>query len=185
MKGKRKLILKIFLGLAAGLLSVAIIYVLNRSGIYIAWAPILAAAIIGTVTGVAEKSSKKIVLGLILGCAGWISGEFVSRLLFHSIATWIFAGGFIGLTAGILEKSPLSMIGGLLLGAMGGLVGVAVGLSIIMVESLGRFDMQAMSIIAAGISISLLLGLKRPRSTEADAVSNDNGSDKQESPDEK
>lgn len=181
MKGERKLIRKIILGFAASLLSVAIIYMLNRGGIYIAWAPILAAAIIGTVAGVAEKSGGKIVLGLILGCIGWISGELFSRLLFHSIATWIFVGGFIGLTAGILEKSPLSMIGGILLGAMGGLVGVAAGLSTIAVESWGRFDMQAMSIITAGISISLLLGLKRPRNAGADAVSNNNGSDTQES----
>lgn len=184
MKGERKLIRKIVLGLAAGLLSVAILYMLNRGGIYIAWAPMMAAAIIGTVSGIAENSGRKIVLGLILGCIGWISGEFFSRFLFHSVATWIFVGGFIGLTAGILEKSPLSMIGGLLLGAIGGFVGLAAGFSTVAVESFGGLDMQAMSIIAAGISINLLLGLKRPRIAEAAAVSNDNQSNAQETPDE-
>lgn len=171
MKAERKLLLKVSLGLTAGLLSVAIIQVLNRSGIYIAWAQIVAAALIGVVAGAAEKSKNKMILGMALGCVGWISGELFSRLLFHSIATWIFVGGFVGLTAGILEKSPVSVIGGMLLGAIGGLAGVGAGLSTIIIDPLRNADMQAMSILGAALFISLVLGLKRPKSAAGAVVS--------------
>lgn len=184
MVGERKLIRKVTLGFGAGLISVAIIYGLNRSGFYIAWAPIVAAALIGAVAGAAEKRGNKIALGVCLACIGWISGEVFSRLLFHSIATWIFVGGFIGLTAGIMEKSLKSMIGGIVLGAIGGLMGVAAGLSTIMLDRLRSYDLQVMGIFGAAISINLLLGLKRPRSPDAPAVAG-KGDDKPESPDEK
>ena len=108
MTTDRRLPLKVSLGLAAGLTSVAIIYILNRSGLYIAWAPIIAAALIGTVAGIAETSGRKIALGVILGCAGWVCGELFSRLLFHSIATWVFVGGFIGLRVIVLLPSRIA-----------------------------------------------------------------------------
>jgi hypothetical protein len=181
MLGARKIILKTSLGFAAALISVLIIFILNRSGIYLAWAQIIAAALIGAVAGIAEKSRGKIALGMLLGCIGWFSGEHLSRLLFHSIATWIVVGGFIGLTAGILEKSPKSMVGGLCLGAMGGLMGPAAGLSTILIDWNRSLDMQAMSIMGAGIFISLLLALKRPKNIKgADVAADDAG--KPESP---
>jgi hypothetical protein len=181
MKGERRLARKIILGCAAGLISVAIIYILNRSGLYIAWAPIIAAALIGTVAGLAENSPRKIALGIILGCVGWICGELLSRQLFHSVATWVSVGGIIGLTAGILEKSPKSVIGGFLLGVIGGLMGQVAGLSTVAVDSLLYVDMQAMSIIGAAMFISLLLGLKRPKIANA-AIAGDDETDKPESP---
>lgn len=184
MKGERRLILKILLGCAAGLISIAIIYILNRGGFYIAWASILAAALIGAVAGIAEKSPKKIALGVVLGCIGWFCGELLSRQLFHSVATWISAGGFIGLTAGISEKSPKSMIGGFLLGATGGIIGMLAGFSPITVEALADFDMQAMGILGAGIFISLMLGLKRPKNPNA-SVASDDEADRPELPNEK
>jgi hypothetical protein len=173
MKGERKLVRKILLGLAAGLTSVAIIYILNRSGLYIAWVPIVAAALIGAVAGVAEKSVRKIALGVVLGCIGWISGEFLSMLLFHSVATWTTVGGFVGLTAGISEKSPKSMIGGFLLGVAGGMMGMVAGFSPVAVDAMANFDMQAMGILGAGIFISLMLGLKRPKMADAAAGSDE------------
>jgi hypothetical protein len=171
--GERKLVLKVFLGFAAGVLSVGIILALNRSGFYIAWAPIIAAALIGAVTGVAEKSPGKIILGVALGCMGWICGELVSRLLFHSVATWIFVGGFIGLAGGIIEKSPKSVIGGIFLGVIGGFVGLLAGFSTIAVDALANADMQAMSILGAGVCINLMLGLKRPKNAATEVVSSD------------
>ena len=173
MIGERKIILKASLGFAASLISVLIIFILNRNGIYLAWAQIIAAALIGAVAGIAEKSRGKIALGMILACIGWFSGEHFSRLLFHSIATWIVVGGFIGLTAGILEKSPKSIIGGICLGAIGGLMGVAAGLSTIMIDWTRSPDMQAMSILGAGIFISLLLALKRPKNIDSAIVAAD------------
>ena len=184
MKGERRLIRKVSLGCAAGLISIAIIYILNRSGFYIAWASIMAAALIGTVAGIAEKSGKKIALGVALGCIGWICGELLSRQLFHSVVTWISVGGFIGLTAGILEKSPKSMIGGVFLGIIGGLMGPIAGLSTVAVDFLLDFDMQAMGIIGAAIFISLMLSLKRPQSRHAATAAID-ADDGPESPDEK
>ncbi len=173
MTGERKIILKASLGFAASLVAVLIIFILNRNGIYLAWAQIIAAALIGTVAGVAEKSRGKIALGMILACIGWFSGEHFSRLLFHSIATWIFVGGFIGLTAGILEKSPKSIIGGICLGAIGGLMGVAAGFSTIIIDQPHGLDMQAMGIMGAGIFISLLLALKRPKDIDGIIVAAD------------
>jgi hypothetical protein len=184
MASERNIIRKVALGLAAALLAVAVIHVLNRAGIYVAWAQIMAAALVGAVAGVAEKRRNKIVLGVVLGCAGWICGELFSRLLFHSVATWMFVGSFIGLTAGILEKSPKSMIGGLFLGVMGGLMGVAAGLSTIIVDSMRDFDMQALSILGAGVGISFFLGLKRPKNGDT-VVASDNEREKPDSPGEK
>ena len=94
---------------------------------------------------------------------------------------WIFVGGFIGLTAGVLEKSPRSIIGGICLGAIGGLMGVAAGLSTIMIDWTRSLDMQAMSILGAGIFISLLLALKRPKSIDRATIAADE-IDKPESP---
>jgi len=163
MKGERRLILKALLGLAAGLTATAVIYILGRSGVYVSWASIVAAGLIGAVAGIAEKSATKLVLGVALGCVGWVCGEYLSRNLFHSLVTWICVGGFTGLTAGILEKSPKSMIGGLLLGALGGFIGMVAGFLTMANESLLRFDMQAVTIIGAAFFISVLLGLKRPK----------------------
>lgn len=173
MTGERKIILKASLGFVASLVAVLIIFILNRNGIYLAWAQIIAAALIGTVAGVAEKSRRKIALGMLLACIGWFSGEHFSRLLFHSVATWIFVGGFIGLTAGVLEKSPKSIIGGTCLGAIGGLMGVAAGLSTVMIDWTHSLDMQAMSILGAGIFISLLLSLKSPKGIDTAIVAAD------------
>lgn len=181
MAGERRLILKVFLGFAAGSISVAILHALNRSGFYIAWAPIIAAALIGAVAGTAEKSRTKIALGIVLACIGWVAGELLSRQLFHSIVTWPTVGGFIGLTAGISEKSPKSMIGGFFLGGIGGLIGVVARLSTVVVEPLRDVDMQAMTILGAGIFISLLLGLKRPGSADTAAAESD-GDGKPETP---
>lgn len=165
--GERKIILKVSLGLAAGLVSALIIYALNRGGLYFFWSPLLAAGLIGAVTGIAEKSIGKIVLGVVLGCAGWISGELFSLLLFHSVATWMFVGGFIGLTGGIVEKSFKSMAVGIILGAIGGLIGVVAGMLTISSGPLGGLDMQATSIVVSAICIHLMLGLKRPRIADA------------------
>ncbi len=184
MAGERSLILKVFLGFAAGSISIAIIHTLNRSGVYIAWAPIIAAALIGAVAGTAEKSKTKIALGIVLACIGWVAGELLSRQLFHSIVTWPTVGGFIGLTAGVSEKSPKSMIGGFFLGMIGGLIGVVARLSTVVVNPLRDVDMQAMTILGGGIFISLLLGLKRPGSTDTAAAESD-GDGKREIPDEK
>ncbi len=184
MVGERRLIWKVMLGFGAGVISAAIIYSLNRSGFYISWAPIVAAALIGAVPGTAEKRGNKIVLGVILACVGWISGELFSRLLFHSMATWIFVGGFIGLTAGIVEKSLKSMIGGIVLGALGGLMGVAAGMSTIMLDPLRDYDLQVMGIFGAAIFINLLLGLKRPKILDATGATG-GGDDKPKSSDEK
>jgi hypothetical protein len=173
MRGERKLIRKIALGGAAGLTSVAIIYILNRSGLYIAWAPIIAAVLIGAVAGIAENSGKKIALGLALGGIGWFCGELLSRQLFHSAITWVCVGGFIGLTAGILEKSPKSIIGGLLLGVLGGALGMLARFSPVAVDAMANVDMQAMGMLGAGIFISLMLGLKRPKISDATDTSGD------------
>jgi hypothetical protein len=170
---ERKILLKTSLGFAASLVAVLIIFILNRNGIYLAWAQIIAAALIGSVAGIAEKSPGKIALGMILACMGWFCGEYVSRFLFHSIVMWIFVGGFIGLTAGILEKSPKSIIGGICLGAIGGLMGVAAGLSTIMIDQPHGLDMQAMGIMGAGIFINLLLALKRPKGIDGTIVEAD------------
>lgn len=175
MKGERRLARKILLGCAAGVISVTIIYVLNRAGLYLAWESIIAAGLIGAVAGVAEKAGWKVALGVILGCIGWMCGEMVSRQLFHSVATWIAVGGFVGLTAGIMEKSPASLIGGVVLGAIGGLLGQVAGFSTVAVESLLAFDMQAVTIICAAIFISLMLGLKRPKIADANAVGPNEG----------
>ena len=183
MTGERKLIRKVFLGLAAALISVAIIRLLNRGGFYIAWAPIIPAALIGAAAGLAEKSVKKMAFGIALGCIGWICGELFSRLLFHSVATWVFVGAFIGLTAGLLEKSPKSVIGGFLLGAVGGFMGVAAGMSTIMFDPLRNLDMQATSILSAGLFISLLLGLKRSKGVDV-VVGPSTGNNSQETPEE-
>jgi hypothetical protein len=170
MKGERKLLWKVVLGCAAGLISVTIIYVLNRAGLYLAWESIIAAGLIGAVAGVAEKWGWKVALGVMLGCIGWICGEVVSRQLFHSAATWISVGGCVGLTAGIMEKSPASLIGGVVLGVIGGLLGQMAGFSTIAVDSLVAFDMQAVTILCAAIFISLMLGLKRPKIAGATLV---------------
>ncbi|MBI5116925.1 hypothetical protein HZA56_10675 [Candidatus Poribacteria bacterium] len=181
MTGQRRIIPKASLGFAASLISVLIIFILNRNGIYLAWAQVIAAALIGAVAGVIEKSHRKVVLGMALACIGWISGEHFSRLLFHSVATWVFVGSFIGMTAGILEKSLKSGIGGFFLGAIGGLVGVAAGLSTIMVDWTRSLDMQAMSILGAGVFINLLLAFKGPKSPDRAIVAADEIS-KPESP---
>jgi hypothetical protein len=168
MKGERKFIQKILLGCVAGLISVTLTYILNRAGLYIAWAPIIAAALIGAIPGIAEKSSGKVILGVILGCIGWICGEVVSRQLFHSMATWISVGGFVGLTGGILERSPKSMIGGLILGAIGGFIGLVAGFLTMANDFLLNLDMQAVTILCAAIFINTLLGILRPRIAAAE-----------------
>jgi hypothetical protein len=166
LTGFKLLCAKLFLGGVAAVIGMALMRIIGGG-------EILVAILIGLVPGIAERSTKKIVAGAILGLIGYIVGAQVGNAVAKVVegvpfGHWVITGAFIGLTSGIsriegkwLSPRPLaSFLGafcGMILGGVFGFLGDSAGLLATFTSSemtFYHFYMRETSLLLAGIFVN-------------------------------
>jgi hypothetical protein len=167
LRGFKLLCVKLVLGAVAALVGMALMRLIGGG-------EILVAILIGLVPGIAERSTKKIVAGAILGLVGYTVGAQVGHAVARSVegvplGHWAVTGAFIGLTSGMsriegkwLSPRPLaSFVGaicGLILGGLFGALGDLAGLLAAFSSSELAFYhlyIRETSLLLAGIFVNL------------------------------
>ena len=165
--GFKLLILKAILGGLAAVIAMLLMRIVGSREILVAF-------FIGLIPGIAEKSPKKVVYGVVLALVGYAVGARVSAALAEKIIQevpfghWAIVGGFIGMTAGISRTKgqwfsfrflvwTLGAFYGFVFGLIFGFLGDIGGfLTIPFGESLGlHYYLREVSLLCAGVFINI------------------------------
>ncbi len=157
---------KLLLGLVAGALSYVLLLWLHGP-----WEEIVAAALIGSVVGIADLSRTRILVGGIACATGWLLGSVLFGVWIElGVGAWLVAGGFLGAAFGAYRRWWMA-IPAMLLGVVAGLLAEASRYLTVLVTSLRGLDMQLLLRLSAGLFLNIVAALMAPPFRRANAGS--------------
>lgn len=148
---------KLVVGLAAGALSYVLLLWLHGP-----WEEIVAAALIGSVVGIADLSPMRILVGSIACAAGWLLGSILFGVWIElGVGAWLVAGAFL---AAAFEASRRwwMAIPAMLLGLVAGLLAEVSRYLTVLVPPLRGVDMQLLLLLSAGLFLNIVAALMGP-----------------------
>ncbi|HXY06598.1 MAG TPA: hypothetical protein VEI52_01995 [Terriglobales bacterium] len=157
---------KLLLGLAAGALSYVLLLWLHGP-----WEELAAAAMIGSVVGIADLSLTRILIGSIACTAGWLLGSiFFGVWIELGVGAWLVAGAFLGAAFGACRRWWLA-IPAMLLGMVAGLLAEVSRYLTVLVTPWHGLDMQLLLLLSAGLLLNMVAALMAPPLRRAHAGS--------------
>jgi hypothetical protein len=148
---------KLVLGLAAGAISYVLLFWLHGP-----WEEIIAAALIGSVVGIADLSPARILVGSVASSAGWLLGSVLFSVWIEvGVGAWLIAGASLGAAFGACRRWWMA-IPAMLLGLVAGLVAEASRYLTILVTPLRGLDMQLLLLMSAGLLLNFVAALMAP-----------------------
>jgi len=157
---------KLLLGIAAGVFS----YVLLR-WLHGPWEEVVAAALIGSVVGIADRSLRYTLVGCIACAGGWLLGSILFGVWIElGVGAWMVAGAFLGAAFGALRKWWIA-IPATLLGLVGGVLAEVSRYLTVLVTPFRSVDMQLLLLLSAGLLLNAVAALVAPPFRKVDAGS--------------
>ncbi len=148
---------KLLLGLATGAFSYVLLLWLHGP-----WEEIIGAALIGSVVGIADLSSTRILVGSIACAAGWLLGSILFGVWIElGAGAWLVAGAFLGAAFGALRRWWVA-IPAMLFGLVAGLLAEVSRYLTVFVTSLRGLDMQLLLLLSAGLFLNIVAALTAP-----------------------
>jgi hypothetical protein len=156
----------LILGLVAGVGSYVLLVFLHGP-----WEEMVAAALIGSVVGIADLSPTRILIGSIACATGWLLGSVLFGVWIElGVGSWLVAGAFLGAAFGAYRRWWM-VIPAMLLGFVAGLLAEVSRYLTVLVTSLRGLDMQLLLLLSAGVFLNLVAALMAPPSGELNAGS--------------
>ena len=153
----RYLCRKLLLGLAVGALSYGLLLWLHGP-----WQEIIAAALIGSVVGIADLSLTRVLVGGIASAAGWLLGSLLFGVWIElGVGAWLIAGAFLGAAFGAYRRWWMA-IPAMLLGLVAGLLAELSRYLTVFVSPLRGLDMQLLLLVSAGLFLNMVAALMAP-----------------------
>jgi hypothetical protein len=148
---------KVLIGALAGTLSYVLLLWLHGP-----WEEVLAAALIGSVVGIADRSPSRIFVGAAACTAGWVLASVVfSTWIELGIGAWLGAGAFLGAAFGLYRRWWVALIT-MSLGFAAGALAEAARYAPVFVAGLRAVDMQLLLLLTAGLLLSLVAAAAAP-----------------------
>jgi hypothetical protein len=148
---------KLLLGLVAGGLSYVLLLWLHGP-----WEEIVAAALIGSVVGIADLSATRILVGSIACSMGWLLGSILFGVWIElGLGAWLVAGAFLGAAFGACRRWWMALPA-MLLGLVAGLVAEASRYLTVFMTTLRGVDMQLLLLLSAGLFLNAVATLMAP-----------------------
>lgn len=121
------------------------------------WEDVIAAAAIGAVAGLVDRSPRTVWLCALACASGWLVGSAVFGIWIEMGAgAWILAGAFLGAASGFLGGSAWRAGLGFLLGLVAGLVAEVSRYLTLLAEPLRTWDMHFILLVMAGLLLNLV-----------------------------
>jgi hypothetical protein len=153
----RHFLRKLVLGLVAGAISYVFVFWLHGP-----WGEIVAAVLIGSVVGIADRSPARVLVGSTACAAGWLLGSFLFGVWIElGVGAWLIAGAFLGAAFGA-ERRWWMAIPAMLPGLVAGLVAEASRYLTVFVTALRGLDMQLLLLLSAGLLLNFVAALMAP-----------------------
>jgi len=155
--------LGLLLGLSAGVVSYILLLWLHGP-----WEEIVAAALIGSVVGIADRSPQRVLVGSIACAAGWLLCSVLFGIWTElGVGAWMGAGALLGAAFGAYRAWWMT-IPAMLLGLVAGLVAEASRYLTVFLSPLRGFDMQLLLLLSAGLFLTLVATVMAPPVKRAD-----------------
>lgn len=157
---------KLLLGVVAGTISYVALLSLHGP-----WEEVVAAALIGSVVGIADLSPTRILVGSIACATGWLLGSVLFGVWIElGVGAWLVAGAFLGAAFGTYRKWWM-VIPAMLFGLGAGLLAEVSRYLTVLVTPLRGFDMQLLLLLSAGLLLNVVAALMAPPFRRANAGS--------------
>lgn len=162
----RHLVRKLLLGTAVGALAYLVLLPMHGP-----WEGMVAAALVGSVVGIADLSVRRILVGSIACSVGWLIGSILFGVWIElGIGAWVLAGAFLGAAFGVARKW-WTAIAGIFLGSIAGAVIEVSRYLTVLLPPLRGADMQLLLLLSAGMFLNLVGALVSPLPRRASAGS--------------
>ena len=153
----RRVCRKLVIGLATGAFSY-LLFLLPHSP----WEEFVAAALIGSVVGLADLSPTRILVGSIACAAGWLLGSILFGVWIElGVGAWLVAGAFLGAVFGAYRRWWMA-VPAMLLGLLAGLLAELSRYVTVLMAPLRGLDMQLLLLLSAGLLLNLVAALMAP-----------------------
>jgi hypothetical protein len=157
---------KLLLGLAAGAASYVLLLCLRGP-----WEESIAAFLIGSATGVADRSPARALVGSTACTTGWVLGTILFGAWIElGVGAWLVAGALLAAAFGAYRAWWMA-IPATLAGLLAGLLAEASRYLTVLFSPLRGLDMQLLLLLSAGGLLNFVAALVAPPFRRADAGS--------------
>jgi hypothetical protein len=153
----RHVLRKLLLGPAAGAFSYVLLLWLHGP-----WEEAVAAALIGSVVGIADLSLRRILVGCIACTVGWLLGSILFGVWIElGMGAWLVAGAFLGAAFGAFRKWWVAILA-FVSGLMAGLLAEISRYLTVFATPLRGLDMQLLMLLSAGLFLNVVAAVAAP-----------------------
>jgi hypothetical protein len=157
---------KLLLGVTLGALSYVLLLWLHGP-----WQEVLAAALIGSVVGIADLSPMRILVGSVACTGGWLLGSILFGVWIElGMGAWLVAGAFLGAAFGAFRRWWVAILA-FGSGLMAGLLAEISRYLTVFAPPLRGLDMQLLLLLSAGLFLNVVAALAAPPIRRANAGS--------------
>jgi hypothetical protein len=129
-----------------------------------AWEEVVAAALIGSISGIVDRSFPRVFLGAAACAVGWVAASLVFSIWIElGIGTWLGAGALLGGVLGACRRWSVA-IPAMLFGFVAGALVEASRSLPVLFKGLRGVDIQLLVLVSAGLLLNLVAASFAPRS---------------------